>query len=71
MKPTQSDPKDDEAFLRTIVFSEEERRLFTTAPWSGGFRWFRSTNVVPLEKYREMKRKGHTMADHSPTLANR
>jgi hypothetical protein len=24
----------------------------TNAPWSGGFRWFRSPNVIDLEKYR-------------------
>ena len=57
-----SDPKTDwvdlreEAFMRTVVFPEEDRRLFTTAPWDGGYRWFRSVNIVPLEKYRETKR---------------
>jgi hypothetical protein len=34
--------EDDEVFLRAIVFPEEERRLYTTAPWSGGFRRFQS-----------------------------
>jgi hypothetical protein len=54
MAPTssQDDEKDDEAFLRSIVFPEEDRRRFTTAAWSGGFRWFRSSNVVCLEHYR-------------------
>ena len=46
----------DEDFMRTVIFPEEDRRLFTTAPWDGGYRWFRSTNVVPLERYRETKR---------------
>ena len=41
-----------EAFLRTITPPEEERRQYTSAPWSGGFRWFRSTNVVAIEHYR-------------------
>jgi hypothetical protein len=41
-----------EAFLRTIVPPEEERRLYTSAPWSGGFRWFKSENVIPIERYR-------------------
>jgi hypothetical protein len=26
-------------------------------PWYGGYRWFKSPNVVPIEKYR--KPKGH------------
>ena len=55
-KPDRVD-LDDEAFMRTVIFAEEDRRLFTTAPWDGGYRWFRSTNVVPLERYREMKLK--------------
>jgi hypothetical protein len=41
-----------EAYLRTIVLPEEDRRQLTSAPWRGEFRWFRSTNVIPLEKYR-------------------
>lgn len=43
---------EDEAFFRSIVVPEEDRRLFTSAPWRGEFRWFRAPNVVPLEKYR-------------------
>ena len=43
---------EDEALLRSIVVPEEDRRLFTSAPWRGEFRWFRSSNVIPLEKYR-------------------
>jgi hypothetical protein len=42
----------DETFLRTVIFPEEERRLFTTAPWSGGYRWFKAPNVVCLDRYR-------------------
>jgi hypothetical protein len=60
VKTNWSDLKDDEAFLRTVIFPEEDRRLFTTAPWSGGFRWFKSANIVPLEWYRE-KAKSRTM----------
>jgi hypothetical protein len=43
---------EDEKFLRELVFPEEERRLFTSAPWRGEFRWFRASNVVPLEYFR-------------------
>lgn len=38
--------------LRDWTFPEEDRHLYTTAPWTGGFRWFRSANVIPLEQYR-------------------
>ena len=43
--------KADEAFLRSVTLPEEERHLFTTARWAGGFRWFLSPNVVGLERY--------------------
>jgi hypothetical protein len=44
----------DEEFLRALVFPEEDRRLFTSAPWRGEYRWFRATNVVCLELYRRV-----------------
>jgi hypothetical protein len=50
------DPDDD--FLRRLVLSEEDRRKYPAAPlWSGGFRWFRSTNVVDLQNYRSPAEK--------------
>ena len=42
----------DESFLRSVVFPEEDRRLFTTAPWRGEYRWYRSPNIIPLEHWR-------------------
>jgi len=45
----------DESFFRQVVFPEEDRHLFTTAPWHGGFRWFRSANVVPIEHWRRVE----------------
>jgi len=42
----------DEAFLRQVVIPEEDRHLFTAATRSGGYRWFRSPNVVPIEHWR-------------------
>lgn len=62
-----SDLKDDEVFLRTVIFPEEERHLFTTAPWSGGFRWFRSANVVPLERYRKKAKSRTTTGPYGAT----
>jgi len=36
-------PKDPgEEFLQKLTWPEEERYLYTTAPWDGGYRWFRS-----------------------------
>jgi hypothetical protein len=45
---------DDESFRRQLTFAEEDRRLFTTAPWSGGYRWFRAPNVTPIEHWRRI-----------------
>lgn len=42
----------DEAFLRQLVRPEEDRRRYTHVPWIGGFRWFRSPNVIPIERWR-------------------
>jgi hypothetical protein len=38
-------------FWQKLVPPEEDRHLFTSAPWHGEFRWFRSPNVIPFEKY--------------------
>lgn len=46
------DADEDEAFLRRMIFPEEDRHLFTATPWRGGYRWFRSENVVCIEHYR-------------------
>ena len=42
----------DEAFLRQLIFPEEDRHRFTATPWHGGYRWFRSPNVVVIEHSR-------------------
>jgi hypothetical protein len=39
-------------FWQLLTFPEEDRHLHTSAPWDGGYRWFRSPNVICLEKYR-------------------
>ncbi len=44
-----------EEFLRSITPPEEDRRRYTSAPWSGGFRWFRAPNIIPLEQYRRRR----------------
>ena len=42
----------DEAFLREWTIPEEDRAKYTSRPWTGEYRWFRSPNVVCLEHYR-------------------
>jgi hypothetical protein len=44
-------PKADEALMRSIVLPEEDRIRITNMPWAGGYRWFRSPNVIPLEQF--------------------
>jgi hypothetical protein len=53
MTARQLEEDDDEAFMRSLTRCEEDRRrLYPSTPWDGGFRWFRSPNVIPLEKFR-------------------
>jgi hypothetical protein len=47
---------DEETFVRHLTVPEEDRHLFTSIPWDGGFRWFRSSNVVCLEQFRRMRK---------------
>jgi hypothetical protein len=51
--------REGETFLRRFVISEEDRPLFTSSTWAktGGYRWFRSPNVVCLEHYRGKAKK--------------
>jgi hypothetical protein len=46
--------EDDEEFLRKLILREEDRRRrYRTMGWVGGYRWFRSENVVDLDRYRD------------------
>jgi hypothetical protein len=42
----------DDAFMRKIHWPEEDRRHYTRLPYTGGYRWFRSENVIPIERAR-------------------
>ena len=45
---TEEEEDDDEALLRSLIRPEEDRRrLHPELPWRGGYRWFRSANVIP------------------------
>jgi hypothetical protein len=48
-------PEDDGAWLRAWTIPEEDRRKYTSEPWRGEARWFRSSNVVCLETWRRMR----------------
>jgi hypothetical protein len=54
-------PIEDEAWLRKYTFSEEERLSLTSAEWAGGFRWFASPNIIPLEHYRDREQTTRTL----------
>jgi hypothetical protein len=42
----------EERFWKQLVICEEDRPQFTTSKQHGAFRWFKSPNIVPIEKYR-------------------
>ena len=53
---TCDDEDDDNLLLRRLIPCEEDRRrLFPTTTWTGGYRWFRSANVIDLEVYRSTR----------------
>jgi hypothetical protein len=43
---------EEHEFLRSFTIPEEDRAKYTSAKWAGEYRWFRSPNVVCLEKAR-------------------
>jgi hypothetical protein len=45
-------------FARQVLLPEEDRAKLTAIRWDGGYRWFRSPNVVCLEKARKLKADG-------------
>lgn len=45
----------EEQSLRRYAPSEEDRAVLTGEKWNGGYRWFKSANVLCLEHYRPMK----------------
>jgi hypothetical protein len=44
---------EDDVWLRQFVLSEEDRhRRHPSTQWTGGYRWFKSENVICLDGYR-------------------
>ena len=53
----------DEAFLQQLILPEEDRRLLHSSTPYGGFRWFRSPNVIPIERCRQLKAQRQAVSD--------
>ena len=46
---------EEHEFLRQFTIPEEDRAKYTSAKWSGEYRWFCSANVICLEKVRRLR----------------
>ena len=57
--------EEEHGFARSILMPEEDRLAITRLPWQGGYRWFRSPNVICLEKARRLKALGRIPGDQS------
>jgi hypothetical protein len=53
MNTTKLKQLNNEDWLRQWTIPEEDRRKHTSLPWTGGYRWFRSANVIPIEQWRK------------------
>lgn len=51
MAANLSKVEDEDAFWQRLILPEEDR----ITPYVGGYRWFRSPNVVDLAKVRRLK----------------
>jgi hypothetical protein len=54
---TKADPSNDEDWLRQWTVPEEDRLKYTSEPWRGEGRWFRSPSVICLETWRQRRSK--------------
>ena len=61
--PVQRPGDGSEDFLRSVTPPEEDRRLYTSMPYRGGFRWFRATNVIPIEQWRRRPQSEQDQSD--------
>ncbi len=59
-----------EAFYRRLILCwEEKQQRDPFLVWDGSFRWFKSENVVPLERYRNSEEVERIRANIlSPTM---
>ena len=40
-------------YRRLVLPWEEKRRLDPFLVWNGSYRWFKSENIIPLERYQD------------------
>jgi hypothetical protein len=66
MSATQRQVEDEDAFWRKLVLPQEER-MRLGIPWHGGYRWFRSPNVIPIEQARRKRRQAGSTNAPKPT----
>jgi hypothetical protein len=57
LNPTKDGDAEAEAFLRNLTWCEEDRHKYTSAPYRSGYRWFRSSNVIPIEQHRYRRKR--------------
>jgi hypothetical protein len=53
---TTREGRDEDAFWRKLILPEEDR-LANGTVYRGGYRWFRSPNIIPIERYRNKRKK--------------
>ena len=53
---------DDHFWQRLVLPEEDRRRLYPAMTWTGSYRWFRSTNVIDLWRYRNSVQKARICA---------
>jgi hypothetical protein len=60
-----SQKHDDDQFWQKLILPEEDHlRLNPDHVWKGGYRWFRSPNVVPIEQARRKRAQNRTTSGH-------
>jgi hypothetical protein len=52
---SDGEEEDDRLLRRLIPCEEDRRRLFPAMEYTGGYRWFRSLNIIDLETRRRGK----------------
>jgi hypothetical protein len=66
MEPVKPDRDRDgeDAFWRKLTLPQEDR-LAAGLSWKGGYRWFRSANVIPIEQHRRRKARSSDGDDNA------
>lgn len=54
-----TDEEREDAFWQKLILPEEDR-LANGVVYRGGYRWFRSPHIIPIERYRRRKRRNQS-----------